>query len=79
MRIYITTADIQQLTGKTLRQSQGIMRSVKDSLHKERKHYVTFMEFCHDTMTPPEVLKARIPDAFIVIDKVDKAKNSTTK
>lgn len=69
MRIYITTADIQQLTGKTLRQSQHLMRSVKDSLHKERKHLVTFMEFCHDTMTPPEVLKARIPDAFIVEEK----------
>jgi len=76
-RLYITTADIQQLTGKDLRHAQRLLQSIKDSLGKEKRQLITFREFCSDTGTHPDELTAIITDALI--PKNDKSDTTAKK
>lgn len=46
-RICIYPKDIQQITGKSERQSRNIMNSIKKLLNKQKHQAVTLEEFCH--------------------------------
>lgn len=46
-RICICVKDIQQITGKSERQSRNIMNTIKSKLNKEKHQLVTLEEFCH--------------------------------
>lgn len=44
-RIFITTADIQQLTGKSYKSAQRELRALRDALNKEKHLKITFQEY----------------------------------
>ena len=44
-RICICVKDIQQITGKSERQSRNIMNNIKKHLNKQKHQLVTFEEF----------------------------------
>jgi hypothetical protein len=45
-RICICVKDIQQITGKSERQSRNIMNNIKKQLNREKHQVVTLEEFC---------------------------------
>jgi predicted DNA-binding transcriptional regulator AlpA len=46
-RIFITTADIMQLSGKSLSSAWREMQTIKDALGKTKKQVLTIKEYCH--------------------------------
>jgi len=45
-RLFLTTSDIQIITGTGYRNSQKIMQRLKDSLAKENHQHITIKEYC---------------------------------
>ena len=58
-RIFITTSDLQILTGTGYRNSVNILRTIKDSLGKKHHQHVTFKEYCdYEKINQSEVFEA---------------------
>ncbi len=56
--IFVSTALMQQLTGKCLTQCQRDMRTMKAALKKEKHHLVTLREYADYWGIPLEELEA---------------------
>jgi hypothetical protein len=46
-RLFITTADIQLLTGKSYKSAQRELRCLRDTLNKEKHLKITFKEYAN--------------------------------
>lgn len=58
-RIFLTTSDLQIITGTGYDNCSKIMRTLKDSLGKKSHQHVTIKEYCnYENISESEVLEA---------------------
>lgn len=70
-RLFLTTSDLQIITGTGYRNSYNIMRKLKDSLGKKDHQHVTIKEYCeYEGISETEVLTTL---------KIEPMKNITLK
>ncbi len=59
-RISICPKDIQQITGKSIRQCRNILNKIKSHYNKEKHQMVTIEEFCHYMGIDPEIIYVKL-------------------
>ncbi len=59
-RIVIYPKDIQQITGKSERQSRNIIATIKKKHNKEKHQAVTIQEFCDYMGINPETIPGKL-------------------
>lgn len=58
-RIFLTTSDLQIITGTGYRNCLNIMRTLKDSMKKESHQHITIKEYCsYEGIQESEVIEA---------------------
>jgi len=59
-RISICPKDIQQITGKSIRQCRNILNKIKTHYNKEKHQMVTIEEFCRYMGIDPEIIYVKL-------------------